>query len=74
MTNVNYAESVGPEVPDDGEQVLYFLSGECCRGFIHYDYLCVNGKGLGNLHGLLLSHGQLAAAGIDINVDSDLTE
>ena len=59
----------------NGEQMAGFPGSQRGSRFIHDDDLGIDRKCLGNLHGLLLSHSQLTAMsiGVDVLVDNSST-
>ena len=61
----------GAKVPDDAEEILDLAGGERGGGLVHDEDARVHGKGLGDLHHLLLGDGQVAhdRAGGDVDFE-----
>ena len=72
--DVHDAAALGFQLPNDAEQVVDLPGGEGGGGFVHDQHLGVVGQGLGNLHHLLLGHGQLAHHLPGVQVDFQLVQ
>ena len=63
-----------PELPGDTVQLFRFALGQCGGRLVHNNDLCVQRKGLCDLHHLLLTDGQVTQLGGGVDLNAHLVE